>query len=175
MSSEIRALNKQTTGVYMHLDSTENIQQIINQKISQQLRKPVADVAIINGTQAVKVFGIPYLTINDALLFGPKKSTSPDEGTIHKLAAELRLAPTIFQKKFSEVTMIEAIKVQLLHSLIKEKKIIILNDIFSLLTTKEIQTILSLLHQIAHKEEIEIFCYTANQQIAESNYVDQLF
>lgn len=175
MSSEIRALKSQTNGVFIHLDSSENIQQIINQKILLQLRKPVNDLAIINGTQASKVFGIPYLTINDALLFGPKKSSSPNEAEIQNLARELKLAPTIFQKKFSEVTMMEAIKVQLLHSLIKEKKIIIINDIFSLLTTKEIQTILSLLHQIAHKEEIEIFCYTANQKIAESNYVDQLF
>ncbi|WP_265456853.1 hypothetical protein [Enterococcus sp. HY326] len=168
------ALDNQKSGLFIHLDSSENIGQQLNQKLAQQLVKPDKNLAIISSNQEGQILGIPYLTVNDTLYLGSKKN-SINETELQALAAELAIPTANFQKKFSEVTLLNAIKLQLLLALIQNKKIIYLNDFFDQLDTKEIQHLLMLLHQVAYNEHLEIYCYTNNIAIANSNYVDATF
>lgn len=161
-------------GFYAHLDTPAAIDQAIKQSIAAQLKNPKSEVAIISPLANDEQLGIPYLTISDNLRLSIQKKSAISDEKMTELTEKLTLHDETFRKTLQDLSLLDTLKLQLLSAYCRGKKQIIIADIFSSLSTKEIQWILPTLQELANQEKIFVLIYTTDPKIARSPYVDQL-
>lgn len=87
---------------------------------------------------------------------------------------ELRIDPTLLNRSSEELSILEKIKLQLLHTLLANRKHLVIEDVFSELTVLEIQELLDLLYGLVRNRDRSILLFTTDESIARSPYVDHL-
>ncbi|MGG5358900.1 MULTISPECIES: hypothetical protein [unclassified Enterococcus] len=117
----------------------------------------------------------PYLSLKDQVFLNTagKKEKKNHAKTASYLDC-LKLSSEILAKQAQELTLLEKIKLQLLHSLIADKKQLLLEEVFDQLTIPEIQEILTILKLLVKEKQFSILVFTDDATIAQSSYVDEL-
>lgn len=150
------------------LSSKEKQQQLLNEWKENLLLDDSPSYTIVQKEWPV----FPYLKLKDHVYLNI--SSKEIKSTSSAYQSQLKLDPSWEKKSANDLTLLEKIKLQLLHSLLAKRRQIIVEDAFDDLTITETQELLDILCLLARKKNQTILLFTNNTTIAHSPYIDHL-
>lgn len=117
---------------------------------------------------------LPYLSIKENLFIGTSIKEKQKKIILNYYMQFIGLDESILIKDKSDITFFEYIKLQIIHLLLTEKNVLIMDNVFSKLTVYQRQELLRLLQKIAKNNNKAIFIVTDDSKIAKSSYIDIL-
>lgn len=117
----------------------------------------------------------PYLSLKDQVFLNAAgKKEKKNHSKTAAYLERLKLSSEVLEKQANELTLLEKIKLQLLHSMIADKKQLLLEEVFDQLTIPDIQELLNILKWLVKEKQFSILVFTSDSSIAQSSYVDDL-
>lgn len=150
------------------LSSKEKQQQLLNEWKENLLLDDSPNYTIVQKNWPV----FPYLKLKDHVYLDI--SSKDIKSTSSAYQSQLKLDSSWEKQSADDLSLLEKIKLQLLHSLLAKRTQIIVEDVFDDLTIAETQELLDILCLLARQKNQTILLFTNNTTIAHSPYIDHL-
>ena len=112
---------------------------------------------------------VPFLSVMDNVSLANKKG-----GDLEEVLPYVQLPLSALKKDRTELTPFEELKIQLLLALLSERETLLIENVLSTLTTKEVQTLLPLCQEIAEQFAVATYLIHADEWFAHTPYTTYL-
>ncbi|MBO0432042.1 hypothetical protein [Enterococcus sp. DIV0660C] len=150
------------------LSSKEKQQHLLNEWKENLVLDDTPSYTIIQKNWPI----FPYLKLKDHVYLDISSKEIKSTGPTYQ--SQLKLDSSWEKLSADELSLLEKIKLQLLHALLSKRTQIIVEDAFDDLTITETQELLDILCLLARQENQTILLFTNNATIAHSPYIDHL-
>lgn len=117
---------------------------------------------------------IPFLNCEENIFFGISADKSELYAKTLTLLEECHISPTILKRIGKELTLTQQIELQMIRSIIRQQKTIVIGHLLDLLPEQELYRILTLLHYLTRHYEFSLVIFTARSSITTPTFCDQL-